>query len=139
MQFPEKSITFPDTILLYQQVVEKSLKALYFAYSSDGNNMDTSSIFHSHDCKWIVQQMQSNLNYTMEYDDLDFLLSAATQFDNLGRQAFDARSLCVRARYMQNVSDDKIPSDIFTSDDALHAMDLAHRIVDFCDKMICWD
>ena len=74
----------------------------------------------------------------MDSDDMDFLLCAVNLFDNLGRQAFDHRSLCVRARYMNTVSDEHIPSEIFTSDDAWQAMELSHQIFDFCDSLVGW-
>ena len=131
MQFQEEETTYPEIIQLYQQVAEKSLKALYFAYSYTSDSMTESPIFNTHDCNWIVKQMKN-----VDYEVIDYLKSAARPLDDLGRQEFDKRSLCTRSRYMKNVTDDYIPKDLFTAEDAQAAMNLTHQIFECCEHLI---
>ena len=136
MQFQEDETTYPEIIQLYQQVAEKSLKALYFAYSYTSHSMTESPIFNSHDCNWIVKQMKEDYGYNVDYQVIDYLKSAAGPLDDLGRQELYKRSLCVPSIYMKNVTDDYIPKDLFTAEDAQAAMNLTHQIFECCEHLI---
>ena len=119
-----------QAILLFQQAIEKGLKALWLK-RGDLKYKIHNECFMTHKLAFLASMVLTQEERENEMDNA--IIQQANTIEQIGRSKEDYRPLCIRARYAS--TDTKVRSQpwlIFSDNDKIQIADLTYKMLDYC-------
>ena len=119
-----------QTILLFQQAIEKGLKALWLKRGDLKYKVHNEN-FMTHKLHFLASMVLTREEREKEMDNA--IIKQANEIKQIGRSSADFRPLCIRSRYAS--TDIRVRSQpwlIFSDKDTVQISDLTKRMLEYC-------